>query len=75
MVYGFWLPFGALTSILIVVLNPASRNVMVRACPEVMLVGCPFGSPLFALIVMVAAVSCNVGVTVTLVTVLTTSTE
>jgi hypothetical protein len=69
MVYGFSLPFGALTTIVIVVLNPAARNGMVRACPEVVI-----GPGPFDVTVRVAAGSCRVGVTVTLVTVLPTST-
>jgi hypothetical protein len=70
MVYGFSLPFGALTRILMVVVNPASRNVMMRACPEVVI-----GPGPLDVTVRVAAGSCSVGVTLTLVTVLTTSTE
>jgi hypothetical protein len=69
MVYGFWLPFCAVTTILIVVLKPAARNGMVRACPEVVI-----GPGPFDVTVRVAVGSCSVGVTVTLLTLLPTFT-
>jgi hypothetical protein len=73
MVYGFSLPFGALTTIVIVVLNPAARNGMVRACPEVVIGPGPFDVTV-RVAVGSAMGACSLGVTVTLVTVLSTST-
>ncbi|GKS63445.1 hypothetical protein YTPLAS72_07490 [Nitrospira sp.] len=68
----FRFPFCAVTIMLIRVFESGGPRVMVRACPELMLEGCP----LFTIRLMLALeLDGRVGRTVTLVTVLATFTE